>query len=254
MRGTGDGFMGGTRLSGRWVLRGLVLLVIPALLLSACGRSRSEEPPTATPLALPTATPTPVPTQAGGETQASPAQPTVTATTEPQVAYQAMDPLPPEQTAPPVSLRFAALDRTVPVTAMGWRIVELGGERTTQWDVPEESAGWHPNSVGPGGAGNLVISGHQLLGAAVFAPLAQGLVKVGQHVLVTDADGRTFVYQVTQVTEPLPITADLAEEAALATQFMGPTATPQLTLVTGWPDFTTTHRIIAVAQFLGIAE
>ena len=244
--------MDGGRWSRRWALRGLLLLVIPALLLSACGRSRSQEPPTATPLALPTATPTPAPTQPSSDSQAPPSQPT--ATPEPQVAYQAMDPLPPEQTAPPVSLRFVELEHTVPVTAMGWRIVELDGERTTQWDVPEESAGWHPNSVGAGGAGNLVISGHQLLGSAVFAPLAQGQVKVGQHVLVTDGDGRTFVYRVTQVTDPLPITGKLAEETALAAQFMGPTATPQLTLVTGWPDFTTTHRVIAVAQFLGIAE
>ncbi len=231
-----------------WMWPGLLLLTL-ALLLSACGRSRSEEPPTPTPLALPTATPTSAPAQPSGETPAPPAS-----TPEPPVAYQAMDPLSPEQTSPPVSLRFVELDRTVPVTAMGWRIVEVGGERTTQWNVPEESAGWHPNSVGPGGAGNLVISGHQLLGAAVFAPLAQGQLKPGQHILVTDAEGREFVYQVSQVTDPLPISNDLAQETALAAQFMGPTATPQLTLVTGWPDFTTTHRIIAVAQFLGIAR
>jgi sortase (surface protein transpeptidase) len=137
---------------------------------------------------------------------------------------------------------------------MGWYITELDGQRTTQWTVPEKSAGWHPNSAGAGAAGNVIISGHQLLGDAVFAPLALGDVLPGQIVLLTDADGRVFVYRVTEVSDPLPISTNLADEMVLGRQVMEQTGPPRLTMITGWPDFTTTHRVIVVAEFLGIAK
>lgn len=161
-------------------------------------------------------------------------------------------PLGPDETTGPVQLRIPAINLDVPVIAMGWRLEVVDGERTTVWDVPFDEAGWHMNSAGAGGAGNTIISGRQVGGAAVFAPLALGSILEGQDILLTDGDGIVFVYRVTEVTEPIPITGATPDQQAQAAAYFQPTDNAQLTLVTGWPEFTTTHRVFAVADFVGI--
>jgi sortase (surface protein transpeptidase) len=165
-----------------------------------------------------------------------------------------VDPLALDQTTGPVRLQIPAIELDVPVIAMGWRVDMVDGTRTTVWDVPQEEAGWHINSAGAGGAGNTIISGRQVGGAAVFAPLALGTVAAGQEVFLTDGDGIMFVYRIREVTAPVPVTGATPEEAAAAAAFFAPADAAQLTLVTGWPEFTTTHRVFAVADFVGVAQ
>jgi sortase (surface protein transpeptidase) len=165
-----------------------------------------------------------------------------------------VDPLPVDQTTGPVRLQIPAIELDVPVIAMGWRVGMVDGKRTTIWDVPDQEAGWHINSAGAGGAGNTIISGSQVGGTAVFSPLALGAVAVGQDVFLTDGDGIVFAYRIRQVTGPIPVTGATAEEQAAAAAFFAPSDTAQLTLVTGWPEFTTTHRVFAVADFVGVAR
>lgn len=165
-----------------------------------------------------------------------------------------VDPLPPDQTAGPVHLQIPAIQMEAPVIAMGWRLDTVDGRRTTVWDMPQEEAGWHINSAGAGGLGNTVISGRQVGGAAVFAPLALGAVAVGQDVYLTDGDGLVFVYRIREVTAPIPVTGATTEEQAAAAAYFAPTDQAQLTLVTGWPEFTTTHRVFAVADFVGVVR
>ncbi len=144
----------------------------------------------------------------------------------------------------------------VPVVAMGWRIVENEGERTTEWTVPDDAAGWHSNSARVGAAGNVVISGNQLAGDAVFAPLALGEVRVGQEIELTDETDNVFTYRVVEVSEPIPLAGATADDFALSAAYLEnePEAgTARLTLITGWPDFTTTHRVFVVAELAGVA-
>jgi hypothetical protein len=89
-----------------------------------------------------------------------------------------------------------------------------------------------------------------MMGSAVFAPLALGDIVVGQAIEITDTIGRRFVYQVSEVSEPVPILGATDEDNDMARSFMQPSETPILTMMTGWPDFTTTHRIFAVAEFV----
>jgi sortase (surface protein transpeptidase) len=137
---------------------------------------------------------------------------------------------------------------------MGWTVVDVDGQRTTRWVVPADEVGWHITSAGAGGAGRVVLSGHQALGLAPFKPLALGEIVPGQEILLTDSEGIVFVYRVTEVTEPIPLTGATAEEEALAASYLAPSDEALLTLVTGWPDFTTTHRVFAVAEFLGLQK
>jgi len=160
----------------------------------------------------------------------------------------------PYQGLPPVSLRVPDLALELPITAMGWVVTEANGQRTTEWIVPLDSIGWHVNSAGAGGAGNTILSGHQASGDALFAPLALGDIAAGQEIQLVDDQGQTFIYRVTEVSEPIPLVGATEEDNALAQTYVAPTTTPQLTLVTGWPDFTTTHRIFAVAEYVGPGE
>ncbi|MEZ4661014.1 MAG: class F sortase [Caldilineaceae bacterium] len=153
--------------------------------------------------------------------------------------------------APPVQITIPALDLDVPVTPMGWRVTEVDGARTTKWEVPLTAAGWHVNSGGAGGQGNVVISGHQVQGEAVFAQIALGELSVDDEIDLTDAAGGVYTYRVSEVTDPIPLVGATAEETALANSYAAPTEDARLTLLTGWPADTTTHYLIVVAELVG---
>lgn len=215
------------------------------LLLVGCQPSTNE------PIAAVAATPLPQPT-ATRATATQPAQ--TTSTPAPQVGVQSADPVAADEASPPVQLRIPAIGLDVTISSMGWQVTEVGGERTTVWVLPDAGAGWHPNSALAGSAGNVIISGHQLLGDAPFAPLALGDVVAGQEILLTDSEGRTFVYQVTEVSEPQPLSNANSEELALAAKYTAQGADPTLTLITGWPDFSSTHRLFVIADFQGVEQ
>lgn len=162
--------------------------------------------------------------------------------------------LSPDEATLPVSLSIPAIDLEVEVQPMGWIVVEKEGERVSEWDLPEGVAGWHLNSELAGTGGNVVISGRQTGEGAVFAPLALGEVEEGQELLLTDADGRTFVYQVSQVSEPIPAVGATAAEEAQAAAYLEKGDRAILTLVTGWPEYTTTHRLFIVADLIDTSE
>lgn len=170
------------------------------------------------------------------------------------VATEEVAALPSDQAAVPVKLAVPELNLEMPVVEMGWAITEVDGERTTEWIVPTDAIGWHANSAGAGVAGNTILSGYQMTGEALLAPLATGELVVGQEVQLTAADGKVFTYQISEVTEPIAITGATEAEVARAAAYIAPTEEPQLTLITGWPDFTTTHRVFAVAEFVGEAN
>lgn len=213
----------------------ITLLLLTALLLSACQQPLD---------------------QLAGTIPATEVDATATIEQESAAAMtpvEAIDPLPPEEAAEPVQLTLPALDLTLPVTPMGWTVVTTDAGLTTEWEVPDASLGWHPNTPGAGAAGNMLVSGHQALGDALLAPLALGEIVDGQEILVEDADGRVFVYQISEITAPIPLTGASEEEMAQIDALVASGPTAQLTVITGWPDFTTTHRVLAQAELIGEA-
>lgn len=166
----------------------------------------------------------------------------------------AVEPLSLEQAVPPVNITIPDIELAATVEAMGWTVTEEDGQRTTKWTVPESAAGWHVNSAGAGGSGNVILSGHQLQGDAVFAPISLGDVAVGQQVLLEDEEGVVFVYEVVDVSEPIPVNNASAEEETAALAYVAENGEARLTLITGWPEFTTTHRIFVQAVLSGILK
>lgn len=192
--------------------------------------------------------------QSADATSMATALPTATSTVvaEPAAteAAQRSQVIAPEAAGVPVRLTAAALNFAVLIEPMRWQVSEVEGTRQAVWLVPEASAGWHINSARPGTAGNMVISGHHLAGAAVFAPLARGEFAVGTQLLVSDDQGRDFLYQVREVSQPIPVKGSAAEQQQAAA-YLAATPQPQLTLVTGWPDFSDTHYLFVRAELVG---
>jgi len=200
-----------------------LLILLALLLLTACGEA-TEAAPVATPTA--------------------------------GAAIETSAPLAVADAQPPVRLQIPALALDVAVVPMAWQVTEFEGKRRAVWQVPMEEAGWHINSAPAGAVGNTVLSGHHQQGAAVFAALARGEVTVGQTIQVTDTQGRIFAYTVTEVSAPIPALAATAQDAAQAAAYLAQPAAPspgtaQLTLATGWPEFSDTHYIFVVATWVG---
>jgi len=157
----------------------------------------------------------------------------------------------PTQTGnPPVELAIPALSLVIPVTPMGWESTEVDGQTTTRWVVPDDAAGWAPNSARAGQVGNIVIAGHQARGAAVFAAVSLGEVEPDQEIVLADETGNTFTYRIVEVSAPIPVVGASVEDAAQAAAYAAPTAAARLTLITGWPAATTTHRVFVVAELV----
>jgi sortase (surface protein transpeptidase) len=155
---------------------------------------------------------------------------------------------------PPVQIAIPSLALEIPVAPMTWESAVVEGQRTTRWVVPDDAAGWALNSAGAGGTGNSVVAGHQARGAAVFEAISLGEVEIGQDILVLDEIGNTYVYRVVEVSEPIPLIGATAQEAAQAAAYVAPTSDARLTLVTGWPAETTTHRVFVVAELAADAQ
>ena len=232
----------------RMVLLWACLALLAGIAVGCGGRreARVEEPtPAAMPEAggvraeptpLPTDTPTPVPTAARAEAIAQP-RPTPTPTPD----------------SPPVRLVIPALELDVPVVEMGWRIVGRGKNRRSEWVIPDYAAGHHINSANPGQNGNVVISGHHNIKGRVFEPISRDIdreeprLKPGTEIQLYTEDGQKFIYRVEQVLLLREVGAS-EEERRRNAQWIGPTEEPVLTLVTCWPYWTNTHRVIVRAR------
>lgn len=213
--------------------RFLSLFVI--VFISACGGNASEPAPA---VVTSTTVPTAIPEAA---------QPTATP------AYQAVSPIPSDEASPPVLIEIPAIGLLEAVAPMTWGIAQVDGQRTTVWQVPDDAAGWHIDSAGVAAAGNLILSGHQEQGDAVFKAISLGSVETGHEIFLTNENGERFAYRVTAVSEPIPLEGTTAEQLDQVEEYYEQDEAPKLTLITGWPDFTTTHRLFVVAELLGQA-
>lgn len=158
------------------------------------------------------------------------------------------------ESAPPARLVIPAIDFATAVEPMAWQVTDVEGERQAVWEVPDLNAGWHINSASVGAPGNMIISGHHLQGAAVFAPLARGEVTINDEILVTDTAGQTYLYQVSELADPIPTAGATEEEVARIAAYQAPAENGKLTLLTGWPDFSDTHYLFIVAELIGEFE
>lgn len=146
----------------------------------------------------------------------------------------------------PTRLVIDTINLDAPVIEMGWEVVENNGQLISVWNVPVDEAGWHLNSARPGQGSNVVISGHNnSTGGHIFGLLEEA--EVGDRVTIWINEEKSFEYQ---ISETQIVRAFNASEEGLAylRGVMESTDTEQLTLITCWPSWTNTHRLIVIAR------
>lgn len=133
---------------------------------------------------------------------------------------------------------------------VGWKVVDRGDRRYTEWETADNAAGRHINSAKPGEAGNVVLSGHHNTKGEVFRAISEGNLAIGDFIYLYDQNGSRVTYVVSEVTEPL-LEVGASEEQRLANaRYIQPTNDARVTLVTCWPYYTNTHRVIVVGQLV----
>lgn len=147
----------------------------------------------------------------------------------------------------PVHLVIPAIKVDAPVVDMGWQDVLQNGVSVSEWVVPQSSVGHAINSANPGERGNVVMSGHNNLYAAVFKKLYT--LKVGDEITVLNASGQGFLYRVVQSYIVPEAGASTAQQIANGSVML-PTTDARLTLTSCWPEWSNTHRVIVIAQLL----
>jgi len=141
---------------------------------------------------------------------------------------------------PPSRLQIPSIDLDTAITAVGWISTKEG----TTWDVPPEAAGWLTTSTPPGRTGNAVLIGHHNIEGKIFRYLKD--VEVGERIIVTVGD-HTLEYEVSErlLLREFGVSQETRRENA---RWIGPFFDERITLVTCWPYWANTHRLILVAH------
>jgi len=233
-------------------------------------RAELQATPTAAPAApvatlAPTAT-APVPTAASAAT-ALPA-PTATPTASPVAATAA--PTAAATTAPartsepdvPVRIVIPDLKLDAKVVEMGWQIINTAAGAQSDWVIPKSAAGHHINSASLNETGNVVISGHNNIEGKVFEPVSlawddrtkttvdaltdRSESLKGRKIQLYNAAGKAFDYTISDFFR-LKDSGVSQEDRLKNARFMDSTAERRLTLVTCWPPWNNTHRLVVIA-------
>lgn len=144
------------------------------------------------------------------------------------------------QDGAPIRLLIPRIQLDVPVEPAGW--IEKSGRRA--WAVPDNAAGWHLGSARVGETNNLVLSGHNNIGGSVFRNLAD--LAVGDTIIVSSQTGpREYTVTTRHILrEALQSDAQRLDNARWIGDFHG----ERITLVTCYPAWANTHRLIVVAK------
>ena len=145
----------------------------------------------------------------------------------------------------PERLVIPAIELDAPVEPTGAKKYRIREKIYEQWIVPDKfAAGWSPKSGYPGLANNVVLYGHHNVNGAVFAKLYT--LKRGDAISLY-AGGREYRYTVDEVLK-LKEKGVTFDEMLNNAQWISATETERLTLVTCWPPYESTYRLIVVAK------
>lgn len=128
-----------------------------------------------------------------------------------------------------------------PITPVGL----VKKKRRYEWDTVKRGVAWHNLSAIPGQTGNMTLSGHNgSRGNKVFRRLHK--LHVGDTFLIYSANG-VFEYVITDRI----ITRELFQskkKKARNARWMGDFPDERVTLITCYPWWTNTHRLILIAH------
>ena len=146
----------------------------------------------------------------------------------------------------PIRLSIPAIDLEADiVNAQSKEIVQ--GEKTyAQWLAPDEYAvGWHFDSAFLGEPGNSVMNGHHNVFGKVFENLDK--LSSGDEIFIYGNDSYEYKYVVSN-TMIFPERDVSFEKRLENARWILPSEDERITLITCWPYFSNTHRLIIVAR------
>jgi sortase A len=221
---------------------GAVFLMRPGALATA--QLVTPQTPAATEKAVLTSIPvaTMMPTR-------TPATPTATQTASPTPTLSPTPSVTPSLTRTPVPRANEVTRIIAPAIGLDSKVVSVGiKERYTKgvvekvWEVADYAAGHHRGSALPGHVGNIVIAAHNNVRGAVFANLYKLVEGDDVYVYLDDV---AYRYQVSEIIKVL-IKGASAEEIEENLHYIMPADDERLTLVTCWPPWTSTYRLIVI--------
>lgn len=146
---------------------------------------------------------------------------------------------------PPDRIVIPAIGVEAPVVEVGWEARIVNGEaQGNVWQTADFAAGFHKGSAHPGGVGNIVISGHNNVKGAVFQDLYD--LAPGDPIYLYAGD-RTWAYAVEHKLVVRESEASVERRRQNA-RWIDPTPDERLTLVSCYPRWGNTHRVIIVAR------
>jgi sortase A len=169
------------------------------------------------------------------------------ATAQPQVAPTATaTPVPSPRI--PERIVIPSIHLNAPVIPAAYSLVGVDGLMFQQWEAPDGfAAGWQSSSAPLGVPGNTVLNGHHNIYGEVFGHLID--LSPGDTIEIYSGN-ILYSYEITnkmilpERDEPLAVRLDNA-------RWLESTTDERLTLITCWPHWTNTHRLIIVAKPIG---
>lgn len=153
----------------------------------------------------------------------------------------------------PERIEIPAIGVDTPVIEVGWEARIVNGDAVDNvWQTADFAAGFHRDSARLGEVGNTVISGHNNIQGSVFRDLYD--LKPGDEIIL-HTGGRRWVYTIENKFVVHEEGASEARRHANA-QWIEPTPDERLTLISCYPPWSNTHRVIVVARptLDGVAE
>ncbi len=145
----------------------------------------------------------------------------------------------------PTRIVISAINLNAPVIPSNYRLLSVDGTMYQQWEAPNGYvAGWISSSAPLGLPGNTVLAGHHNIFGEVFGRLID--LQPGETIQLYS--GSTVItYEITNKM----ILAERGQSLAVRldnARGLLPTTDERLTLITCWPQWTNTHRLIIVAK------
>lgn len=153
----------------------------------------------------------------------------------------------------PERIEIPAIGVDTPVVEVGWEARIVNGDSVDNvWQTADFAAGFHRDSAKLGEVGNTVLSGHNNIQGSVFKDLYE--LKPGDEIILHASD-RRWVYTIENKFVVHEEGASEARRHANA-QWIEPTPDERLTLISCYPPWSNTHRVIVVARptLSGVAE
>ncbi len=132
-----------------------------------------------------------------------------------------------------------------PIVKVSWHIEQLDGISVAVWDADDAYVSYLIGSAALGDQGNCVLAGHS--GGTESSPFAQlEALQEGDEIILRDMSGTETSYTVTGSVRIQQSGLEVGEQIEAA-EVLDATEDTRLTLVTCWPEWGYTHRLIVTA-------